>query len=643
MHKDAADDWESLRQEALDLASRVLGDRPQIHLELGLADTYDDLLASRDLTTIREEDLLELTMDKGRVIVSAEAGSGKTWLLARTLRAAVRQETVVPIWVSIRTLTSLERPIVGNNVAEVLNGLLTAASSDLRSILTYSGQAPKVLLLADGLNEVAREGAEAVLEALDEIAGRFPFISVVVTDRLVRRPISLHRWNLLTVLPLSSGEVARVWSEAGEMQELPQDISMLRRPFFLDAAISVDFASPSGTEAIAAYFHQRVHLDDGVLDQLGYAAFAAYERYRSRSFSSEWFRDEVSEEAAAALSEAGATRERSGQIWYSHHLLHDFLAARYLKNNPDLWGPAAFGVITLNAASFDALRLMVEQVPLRRRCDELIRSIYDWNYFGAAYALTQHVRDETRWTILAMLADKRWDPIAATVATVTDALRIDNSGIGRQLLALQSRQELFDIVANVSSTDEDFNQWKQIFTLPDGIEADFPLVEGLKQEDSIIGWTLANVLRRATLTPDAASFVIETSVSGSTPVERWRSVHVLGAHGSPSASDALLDAMRDSDQWVRYGAIRSLVEVAAATDQPALRDQLIRELIGFAQQGMLDSRMQGELAKALVIRPKPSDWASSVAPLIQQLIGVASDPISQRRWTRVMDAIVAES
>lgn len=205
MHERSLYEWEPLRQEALDIAGRILADRPQIHLDLGLADSYDDLLANRHLTVTGEVELLNLAMEQGRVVISAEAGSGKTWLLARTMRAAVRQETVVPVWISIRTLSSLDRPISGTNVGAVMNGLLIAASSDLRSILTYSGKAPKVLLLADGLNEMARDGAEAILEALDEIAGRFPFISVIVTDRLVRRPVSLNRWKLLTVLPFVAG------------------------------------------------------------------------------------------------------------------------------------------------------------------------------------------------------------------------------------------------------------------------------------------------------------------------------------------------------------------------------------------------------------------------------------------------------
>ncbi|GAA2140473.1 NACHT domain-containing protein [Actinomadura napierensis] len=643
MNEGGRGSWEPLKEEAAKVAARILTDRPQIHLNLGVADSYEDLLASRSLAMTREEDLLELVMERGRIIVSAEAGSGKTWLLARTMRAALDQEIVIPVWISIRTLSSLDRPISGANIGAVMNSLLMVASSHLNSILTYSGKAPRVLLLADGLNEVARDGAEAVLEALDELAGRYPFISVIVTDRLVRRPISLHRWKLLTVMPLSQDEVVRVWTEAGETQVLPQNISILRRPFFLDAAISVDSTSASGAEAIAIYLQQRVGLDNDALDRLGDAAFASYGKYQGRSFAAQWFTNEISAAVVDTLLEAGALRTRSGQMWYSHHLLHDFLAARYLRSSPSIWGPAAFGVITLNAASFDALRLMVEQIPEERRCDELIRSIYDWNYFGAAYALAGHVRDETRWMILAMLADKRWDPIAATAATVTDALRIDGSGIGQRLLDLGSRQELMSVVQDVSSADDDFNRWRDVFTLPDGVRIDRSMAEGLKQEDSIIGWTLANVLRRSELTADALSFVIEISLSGRAPVERWRAVHVLGAQAVPQAADALIEAMRDSDQWVRYGAIRSFVEVAARSDQVSQRDRLISVLISFVQQSLLDMRMQGELAKALDIRPQPSAWASSVAPLIQQLIGAASDPIGQRKWTRVMSSIVSAS
>jgi len=177
--------------------------------------------------------------------------------------------------------------------------------------------------------------------------------------------------------------------------------------------------------------------------------------------------------------------------------------------------------------------------------------VYDWNYYGAAYALVPgFVSEETRTVILAMLADKKWDPVKGTVVQVTDALRFDGSVTAQQLLEVNTREGLFDIVRGHDSSELWFAQWLELFTIPDETVVGEATVEDLRTEDSITSWTLANVLRRCHLDASGKQRLLEMASDGSAVI-RWRAVHALGAHPSDQTAEALRLRLKDPGQWVR--------------------------------------------------------------------------------------------
>jgi HEAT repeat protein len=186
-----------------------------------------------------------------------------------------------------------------------------------------------------------------------------------------------------------------------------------------------------------------------------------------------------------------------------------------------------------------------------------------------------------------------------------------------------------------------FNRWREIFTISDGTPAGPDLVVRLQVDDSFAGWTLANVLRRCRLGPEGLNEILRIATDGSN-VERWRAAHVLGAHPSGQSAGTLLTRLADNDEWVRYGAVRSIVEIAAQTNDMRLREYLIIALTEAVQQGGFDSRMLNELERALDIRPQPPEWPASIATLVQQLIGSSERTSDQERWGRVM-ALIAQS
>jgi hypothetical protein len=633
--------WSEMRMQVSSAAQSMTGDRPPFELKLDWPTSYQDLLAGVQVKRTQEDVLPTRTLETGRVVLSAEAGSGKTWLLARSIERTLAQPNAIPILIQLKNLFA-SSPMSNSDPPErVIRNLLSIAVPDPRFALTTTGDVPKLLLMVDGLNEVPRNVAELVISAVDELARRYPFLSVLITDRLVRRPIDLDRWRLATVLPLSDDEVRRAWSNAHEAKPLPEGLGLLKRPFFLDKALATDITADSEAGTIGAYFAISIGMSSADLDDLAQTAFTAYSEYRGRTMPAPWLRNRVPTWLLERLIQTDTVRINLDQAWFTHHLLHDYLAARSLASRKAEWGPGSFDIITLMAASFDSLRLTVEQLSDVADSDLLIRRIYDWNYYGAAYSLVPgYVSSETSVVILAMLADKRWDPIWATVVQVDDALRFDGSETARQLLEADGRDELFNIVRRFDSGQDWFRQWAELFTTPDGTTANQAMIAGLRTEDSIISWTLANVLRRCHIDTSAMNELFNVA-SDDSAVVRWRAMHVLGAHPSGRSAQLLRARLEDGDRWVRYGAVRSIIEIASR--DPELRDEVFSMLIELVQSAKLDDSMLRELGRALDIRPQPEGWAYVIAPLVQQLIGFSGTLAEQDGWIRVMESIIYAS
>lgn len=632
--------WSDLREEAVRAGRAITVGQKPFQLTIGWPKTYELLLASAKSDTTPESGLLSRALEDGRIMLAAEAGSGKTWLLARLIDLAIQSSSALPALVLLRNLTadSSRAQTAGREL--MIRHLLDNSVPRLSKVVTTPGNVPQVLLLVDGLNEIARGDVGQVISAIDEIGRRYPFISIIATDRLVRRPIDLDRWSLATILPLDEAEVRRVWQESAHGRSLPTAPETLNRPFLLGAALASDVTSTTqATTILEQYFHSDVGLTQAALADLADVAFDAYAIFRAATMPTDWLRQRVNAQVYTQLIDSGTLRENNSQASFTHHLFHDFLAALSLSHREQQWDRDAFDAVTLNAASFDALPLAVGELPDAAKADLLVRRIYDWSYYGASYALVQgSVSQEMYTAILAMLGDKRWDIIRATVTQVTDALRHVDTQLSRQLLRAKSRAELFPILRAIESTQGWFADWVALFTTPDGSTADVDLVDKLRSLDSIESWTLANVLRRCHLTEAGTTHLLSISADQS-PVIRWRAVHVLGAHPSERAFSAVRSLLQDDDRWVRYGAIRASIEIAALTTQPTLRTQILSAVLELVEQNRLDYSMGRELVRSLDVDPPPNDWADVITPLIQQLTGQAKTLEEQGALERLMASI----
>ena len=111
---------------------------------------------------------------------------------------------------------------------------------------------------------------------------------------------------------------------------------------------------------------------------------------------------------------------------------------------------------------------------------------------------------------------------------------------------------------------------------------------------------------------------------------RWRVAHTLGAFMSPANVQLLFEALdKEKGEWVRYGAIRSLVELAIH-DTGDVRTQMLDDLR--ARLGGLTTRLQLKLGEAVFVSQPPEGWAAAVGPLLRDAASRQQLLVDVDRW-----------
>lgn len=364
-------------------------------------------------------------------------------------------------------------------------------------------------------------------------------------------------------------------------------------------------------------------------------AAAAYEQYSatsSRRIDPVSFGAAVPAEQIAQLKAAGILTS-SPPLRFSHHLISDYLAARHLAGRP-AWGRADLDHLTLNASSFDALGMLLELTP--DRAGELVVVAYDWNFYAAAWLLAEAraagvpVPAGLETAVLGMLGERRFDRVRATAMQVTDALRAHGTAYARALLAATSRDGVCDVVRE-ASTEPAWTTWREMLLRPDGAPATHEDVALLTSKDPLLGWTTANTLRRASAA-DVWDAVIRLLRDDSGTV-RWRAAHALGRRPQPQVVEELLRVLADDDyNWARYGALRSLVELAADAE-PDLRGEVLDRISAHA--GLLSERpeLARETERALELIDPPAGWPDATAVIVEKLWAQPATVDQQDRWS----------
>jgi hypothetical protein len=634
---------------------------PPFAFQIGWAKSYDDLFNGQ-FTISGEKSVLDNTLSRGRVLISGRGGSAKTILLNRMVQLAAERESL-PLKINLQSWTSKEIEAwaqLAPDVSSRLGQLIKSAKIEGLDLAVYASLSPNLskLLIVDGLNELPSTIGQQVIDTLDAAVTGQPGTKVLVSDRLVRRDLRApHRWSLSSILPLSPAEVTRhlkgndhLLSEYRKAND--DQRSLWRSPFFFDNFLRFGDKgfNPSST---FSSFMSRVQLSENDLEQVSTAAFLLYRGSSSRTFQTDVFEQLTSHTIVKRLRDAGVLKsDGAARSYFQHHLEHDYFAARFLSANPQHWNQQGFDIISFGASSFDSLSMTLEQIRAIGEAEKFLKALFDWNPYAAAYCIAEQkshsqVPHEMKLVVFAMMAERRFDLFDATRQRANDALLLLSDSAAKPFIEANDISDVIKAVSSLHGSAPWFSDWQQTFSSSRQDRLRDDIVRKMQSEDSIIGWTISNVLKRAATSPEQLGYIARLTLSRRSVV-RWRAVHTLGGFPSyPTLATLRAVLKNDKDRWVLFGTVRSIVEIAALGTS-RLRVTAFRALLSDLDKICAENRTKNELSSVLLISKmeRPAEWRELVAEILMRLYERDTAPGAYERMeavTRRFNAIYRRS
>jgi len=616
--------------------------------------------------TLKFEQLLDLTLSSRRLLLEAGSGHGKTISLVK-LAQGVSVRGIIPIFLNMKDWKREYTEELGAGqfipLPANLEVFLRVSIADLNSRMmdAFPHDKERVFFI-DGLNEVYGDAStEKALLFFDQyVRQHAPLVSVIATTRHASKTSASTRWLTAKINPLPPSEVrTQIVSQfsVNTFNKLSESSKeLLRTPYFLDFALGQ--SSPelgSASKAFSQFFIRQLGLTSDQVNLLATAAFSSYKEFKSPTFSRVAFLKTIPKDLLSTLETAGAIkpinpREKKGlqQLQWDHQLKHDFLAAKFLAiSTPTTWTESAFEIASLGSNSFEAVSMALEQFVAADDGDEFLRKVYDWNWLasllsvlGARKARLGNFSPEMETALRAVVAEKLLDPIKHTRERSRRLLEKDDSPRSRDLLRSASLPAILKYPSKFKSKRAWFRSWQRLFSLkPPGLlpEEEISLIAS---EDPITGWTAANVIRRFPINEREAQqlrtiYLSFRKAAGGRVAVRWRAIHALGAYPSPKSSDLLLRIVADEQEsiLVRYGAARSLVEIAAKCDSKKFLKEIVAAIKSQIKE--LPPRVLWEIGQSVFFRNARSDWHREIRPLLSAITPMQQTEAAKTAWGQI--------
>ncbi|HVO60830.1 MAG TPA: serine protease [Terriglobales bacterium] len=483
--------------------------------------------------------------------------------------------------------------------------------SALCELSAEAAGAIKALLVIDGLNQASLNWWKIVGRVDSFSRGELSGAVIIIADRLVKRdPEPSFRRAVIPPLPPATYELTLPKKLRRAAEKDPSWQSILSSPLMLNKAIHMSGvagmttggAAPSRFSILDQYFREGgCGFDKQEMVALSDFAYEAYSSANGTAFGAGQLdkllkKDPILRgkiENADLIQDLG-----NGISQFQHQILHDQLAALKVasaakKDEEVLWRAGAFDVLSLHSASSDAIELTFEAL---QRPDRLLTpaprtdlnpwffltDVYDWNYrivLECVASLDRRgdpaLRPWMRHAVYGLNLERAFDPFLYT-SIRTEQLRVEIPPApdltyldAKSAEDLRKKVKLAISDTGVTTEEErkQFEDWRTLYAR----EARFKSSElNPLWADPLLSWTAANVIRRLGVDEAVTAELVrlyEISRATSDSVGRaqgfrWRLVHTLG-RATLGAWKFLVSVAFDAleGQHVRYGAIRSLVEL----------------------------------------------------------------------------------
>ena len=609
-------------------------------------------------TLVERGALLSLVLHDRKVIVVGPSGAGKSYLLAQVLRQAAAQEEPIPVYLDLKggwrpdLAAGLTEP--SNDVATdaSMNALLTASALDITtSELARISESKKLVIIVDGINEVPADVARLIRRTLDQYVRFHQNVRVLASDRRIDMFYRESRWTALHLSGATESEARNLIDGLfgeGKFDQLPkEDRVMLRLPFFLDRALRSGKLQLGSRARAVDEFLRGAGFTEEQIDRIAPIAFGVYQRGEI-GLNNDDLTSLEQDGVLTNLRDAVIVIDGASGAVFSHQLVHQFLAGRYLAEHPDKWTFQILDRVTADAASLDTVGMTIASISDEADRDRFLRIVYDWNWWAAVLALIESQNGERKVSealstaLLALAAQKRFDPVISSSRRVDGLLDQVPGPIAQRMREVGSHGELLDQLSRIEFPEVDWWAfWLEVFLwTPERTQLTDREIALIGSPEPLIGWTIANSLRRFACSEEVVVFLrtIYRSQLRDEPgacATRWRVVHALGVCPTAQTAQFLFETLDDSYAWVVKGAVRSLVETAALARDKALRSSILEQLGDRWSQ--LGPAPLGQILSAAFYRDTDPDWPNAVRPLLESIRNRQTGG-ERERWDRRIGA-----
>ncbi|GAA4712947.1 hypothetical protein [Nocardioides conyzicola] len=592
---------------------RVVEEGPGIRATLLHADFEELLDGGGTGHALPFDALADLATSRGRVLLQAPAGSGKTSLLLALVKA--ENDAWQGHYLDLGRLDAGER-----------EWFRTADTAEewLWSRLSKNRTRP-AFVCVDSLDEIPIEQGQNVLDAIDSLTSSRPDWSVIVADRPGRRRIRPTRWALVTLPALEVSEVEK----ATGVRDAPH---WLQLPYFVNRWRYGGGTNPAQVIAVSA----QSAMTPDEMDRVGLGALRTWQL----SDNSDWIRKGLSPDLIDRMMKSGLMSTTQEGQPFLHVLVHGYFAARAVSTDRELWTKPTFEALTFKGATFDALGMLLTMIQ-DEDVDRLVRQVDDWNFYAAAFLLAEdHDSGErtSEWlssALLLLLGVRRLSPVPSTRLQVEDSLRLHAGPLAAEVLQAGNEADLVGLARQCAINNVWWDRWLSIYERMGDDVVDYEL-DALSDQDSVLAWTAANVLLRQSLDDAARRRIADLMDRGADAASRWRAVHVLGGGADVATASMLLERFhKDQSIWVQTGALRSLILVASRLPESTERTEIFAELADKSRELLANPKFLREVERSTQVSPVPDDWPVAVGVLIEELWAHSATIEEQDRWRRL--------
>ena len=153
---------------------------------------------------------LEVVSTHTKLVILGKPGSGKTTFLqhmALQCDAGQLKPDCLPIFISLRTFATVAQVPQGGNLLNYISEIFQDCGLEADQVSTLA-QEGKLLLLLDGLDEVALENSKDVVAAIQQFCDRFHQNAVFITCRIAAQPYQFRGFTYVELADFNQAQIA---------------------------------------------------------------------------------------------------------------------------------------------------------------------------------------------------------------------------------------------------------------------------------------------------------------------------------------------------------------------------------------------------------------------------------------------------